>query len=475
MIRNMRETLRRHRWAAGVISASTLVMVYYELTGYAHFLWPVLDLGLFNRHLWGLAHFSLSANPLKGINLLADHAHFILVGLVPFYWIWPSPVVLLVAQALAVGLSGIPFYLLARRVTGSRLAATLWLLPYYSYFGFWAMLGYPFHEVALAVPLLMLALYWLVTGRYVAMAVSLMALMLVKEDMPLVVIMFGLYLLVIKRHWKLGLGLMVVAAGYFGWLMDFWFPLMNHGTYIYDNTSFGHGFGGIVRAVFLRPVAFVQALFLPATKLRTVGLMLMSFGVVLPLLGLEFFLLIIPLWLGRFLSTQDWRWSPTEHYSADQGPILAVAAVVGGARVLGWLPKIPRRWGWSALVGICLIGSLYPALSDRPHYLGYLFERHFEETTAADVSVNEAMKLIPKDASVGVQSAFPQLTSREQAYNLPVDLTKTRPDYLLMGLPFDFYGFSSQQAIMDYVTAAEQHGGYRGVYDRNGVFLLKRD
>src|SRR5262249_30439654 len=43
----------------------------------------VYDLGMWNRHFWSLVHFDFGPNPLKGFNLLGDHAHFLLIALAP--------------------------------------------------------------------------------------------------------------------------------------------------------------------------------------------------------------------------------------------------------------------------------------------------------------------------------------------------------------------------------------------------------
>jgi uncharacterized membrane protein len=170
-ITKLRDKASHNILATLIIGLATMLFLLYEILGYRNFTWTVLDLGLFNRHMWSLARFSIATNPLKGINLLSDHAHFILIFLTPLYWIIPNPTLLLMTQAVCIGVSGIPIYKIARR-HNSRNIAAMWLLPYYLYFGFWDMLGYPFHEVALAVPLLAWSLWFLLSKNYRGYAIS---------------------------------------------------------------------------------------------------------------------------------------------------------------------------------------------------------------------------------------------------------------------------------------------------------------
>ena len=478
---NCQKAFLGNRLAWLIIIASTAVFIGYELLGYSHFLWTVLDLGLFNRHLWALAHFQLSQNPLKGadglpgINLLADHAHFILLALVPFYWLRSSPVILLLVQALALGLSGIPIYLIAKEYIDSPNIAAAWLVPYFLYFGFWAMLGYPFHEIALAVLILPWALYFLIQERNLPLVISLMLLMLVKEDMPLVVIMFGLYLLIIKRSWRLGSFLLVIGTAYFMFLMNYWFPVMNHGIYPYAQNALGHGFKDTIIAMVVHPVTFIKALFLPIDKSKTMILMLLTFGGILPLLGTEFFALVAPLWLDRFLSVQAWRWLPIEHYSADQGPILVVAAIIGAHRLSALLkPKIKPSLAMIGCIVLSTLGAAAAHTKAKPHYIAHLLRPSFYTFSSSDQVAQQAINMVPSTASVGVQSAFPQLTSRANVYNLPMDLSITAPRYLLLATPYDRWPFNTQQDVLDFVNSAETKYGYRALISHDGVYLLKK-
>src|SRR5256714_2618574 len=84
------------------------------------------DLGNMVQAVWSTAHgHLLEVTNLHGaqISRLAAHVDPILIVFAPLWWIWPSPSLLLTAQALAVALGALPLFWLARKHTGSEPAA----------------------------------------------------------------------------------------------------------------------------------------------------------------------------------------------------------------------------------------------------------------------------------------------------------------------------------------------------------------
>jgi uncharacterized membrane protein len=121
----------------------------YETTGF--------DLGIFDQVVRAYAHFHAPISPLKGMgyNILGDHFHPILVLLVPLYWIWADPRMLLAAQAALFAVSILPVASFARRRFGGRAA----LVVAACYGLSWPLqraVHFDFHEIAFAVPLIAL-------------------------------------------------------------------------------------------------------------------------------------------------------------------------------------------------------------------------------------------------------------------------------------------------------------------------------
>ena len=81
------------------------------------------DSALYDQGVWLLSRFETPFVTLMGRNLFGDHASFILVLLVPFYWIWPSAGVLFFSQSAAIGAGAIPVFLYARTRLGNEWLA----------------------------------------------------------------------------------------------------------------------------------------------------------------------------------------------------------------------------------------------------------------------------------------------------------------------------------------------------------------
>ncbi|NCU86356.1 MAG: DUF2079 domain-containing protein, partial [Actinobacteria bacterium] len=58
------------------------------------------DFGLYDQGIWLLSRFNNPFVTLMGRNLFGDHTSFILLFLVPFYWLISSSSFLFVAQSL---------------------------------------------------------------------------------------------------------------------------------------------------------------------------------------------------------------------------------------------------------------------------------------------------------------------------------------------------------------------------------------
>jgi len=171
------------------------------------------DLGVFDQGVWLLSRFRSPLVTIMGRNLFGDHTSFILLPLVPVYWLVPSAKVLLVAQSAALGLSAAPVFLIAReKLRHELLAAGLAV----------AFLAHPvlawtsfdqFHPDAFEVPLLLFALWFMLTSRWKPYLACVVGLLLVKEDVGLLTFALGIYVAV-RHDRRIGLLTSALSAGF---------------------------------------------------------------------------------------------------------------------------------------------------------------------------------------------------------------------------------------------------------------------
>ncbi|PIE98521.1 MAG: hypothetical protein CR979_03715, partial [Propionibacterium sp.] len=181
-------------WLAGIIAAVTFVVyAAHSIMRWWRFETAGYDLGIFDSVVRAYAHFQIPIVWLKGenYNIWGDHFHPILMLLAPLYWIWDDPRMLLLAQAGLIASSVLVVYRFASRKISPKLAP--WLTIGYAFS--WAiqtLINFDFHEIAFAVPLLALAIDAMDRHSDLVLLLSCFGLLLVREDMGLVVLLFGL-------------------------------------------------------------------------------------------------------------------------------------------------------------------------------------------------------------------------------------------------------------------------------------------
>ncbi len=480
IINILKASYRKDRPAWILFFVFTVLMGLFMILAYRTFAFPVLDLGMFNRHMYSLSRFDFSPNPLKGFNLLGDHAHLFLFFLIPFYWVWPAPGMLLFVQTLAITLSIFPIYYIVKHYLKSSTASVLWTIAYMMFFGIWAAVMYSFHDSPVAVLPISWALYHLLVSKKSRLLILwLIILCLVREDMPLVAVMFGVYTAVFDRRWLVGMGIVAGSLFYMSAIMTFLIPSFGPG-YAYSENPFGRGMGDVALAFATKPFVVLKCMFWsPKAKFDTIYYMILSFGG-LSLIAPQVLILMLPLWMGRTITNQPNRWRLYQHYTASQAPFLVVSAIVGLATLIYLLNRY-KVFSKKTLDKLLIIISVFVvALSTvimfktKNNGILRIVMPSSYALGETQKSVYEAMKLISPNASLGVQSPFPQLTSRKEIYNLPLGENQ-KPKYVFMVDAIDRYPFRSSDKIDEYVKSLTLNSKYRIIYDKNKVFLLERN
>lgn len=318
----------RVRLAAALVAAAVaLVYSLIALVQWRMLEAPSWDLGIFSQLAKAYSTGSAPIVPIKGegYNLLGDHFHPILVLLGPVWWLWPSPLALLVLQAVLFGVSTYPITRLAierlRLPTGVALG-----LAYGFAWGLQFAINTQFHEIAFAVPLLAFGLVSYLRGDAGRSAIWIGALVFVKEDLGLTVAAFGVLLALCQpRRPRLGWGLAAWGVVWTVLTTLVILPAFNVASQ-YDYTG---------------NVASLSGLFVPIEKWITVALLICLAGGI----GLRspIILLMLPTLAWRFAGSVEYYWDWRWHYSAVLVPI-AIAALLDGIRLAE-----ERRWPFTGL------------------------------------------------------------------------------------------------------------------------------
>jgi uncharacterized membrane protein len=424
--------------------------------------------------VWWTAH----GHPLQMTNLhgqqisrLAAHVDPILALYGPLWWIWPSPDLLLVTQALAVATGALPVFLLARKHLGSPRAGLGFALAYLLYPATgWLTLN-EFHPVALATPLLLFAFWYLDNDRLLPFALCAIAAAACKEEIGLVAAGFGIWYAISRRRWFEG---GVIAALGLAWsaiaiaVVIPHFHTAGESDFYGRYSEVGGSAAGIVKTTFTDPVRILDAAF--STRdlryLLELAAPLAALCVLAPLVLVA----ALPELAINLLSATPTQTSIHFHYTAGLIPPLVIAAVFGAKRLNRWAFPVAAAVVVAALLGNYRLG---PISGWRHVPGGSTYESRAARVTDHDRIAAHALGLIPKSAVVSATNTLgSHLSARRRILSFPfvqdatwIAADETQPGYADRYAPLP-------TAIQ--LAALRRNPDWRLVFEQDGVLVFNR-
>jgi uncharacterized membrane protein len=422
--------------------------------------------------VWTTAHgHPLEITSLQGeqISRLGAHVDPILVVFAPLWWLWPSPDLLLTAQAAAVALGALPVFWLARKHLGSERAALGFALVYLLLPAVeWLTLN-EFHPVALATPLLLYAFWFLDEDRLVPFALTAVAASLCKEEIALIVAGYGLWY-ALARHRRVA-GFAIAGAG-LAWsavAVEVLLPHFNHGaasSFYSRYSEFGGSPAGILRTAVTHPWELVTTAATHWQYLLHLGLPLAFLFLLSPLLLVA----ALPDLALNLLSATSTQTSIHFHYTAGLIPPLVIASVLGAAR-----RRRPVAVSLVA-VGVALVSNFILGAIPLWHLFpkGETYGAFMTRVTAHDRIAARAVRLIPSGVVVSTTNSLgAKLSARRRVLSFPTiqDATwiaadETRPGYLDQG---DKFGPTAARLAL-----LRRDPAWRLVFEQDGVLVFRR-
>lgn len=385
------------------------------------------DSALYDQGIWLLSRFESPFVTLMGRNLFGDHASFVLVFLVPFYWVFPAAGTMFFAQAAAIGAGAIPVFLYGRRRLGSEwyalIAGTAYLV--HPAVG-WTNLE-NFHPDAFLGVFVGFAIYGALERRWRVYAVFVVLSLLVKEDASLVIVPLGIWVAV-RRDRRMGI---ITIVGSVAFMLVAMFLVMRSLIGVPTRNGWRIPFGGprgVVDTAVTNPSELIEHLraderpwyFWQMTApfawlfLRAPSVALIS-GIVL---------------FTNVLSTFWYQYQIEYHYSLVAVPALALGTVyaIGVVRERIWLTvddsdgrprdvSIPARGILMAVFGLA---ALLAAYLWAPMPFGRTALYYGTPDGELAVAARELTDEIPADATVAAHYRLtPHLAHREEIYQFP--------------------------------------------------------
>jgi uncharacterized membrane protein len=463
-------------WAA--IGAYTVGFGALSILRFRSFNTGRFDLGNMTQAVWATAH----GHPLAITNLegeqasrLGSHVDPILVLFAPLWWIWPSPSMLVAAQALAIALGALPVFWLARKHLGSERAGLGFGLAYLLYPAVqWLTLN-EFHPVALACPLLLFAFWYLDEDRLVPFAIFAVLAALTKEEIPLVIAGIGVWYALSRRQVRVGGAITAIGVLLTAVSVGIVMPHFNEGA----SSQFYERYGALGDS----PSAILETIVTDPGKVFSTAFDHAGFHYLLDLLlPLALLFVAAPLALVaavpelglNLLSATRTQTSIHHHYTAGLIPPLVVASVLGAARLARGRPQ---RGVYLAVVAVAValvanyrLGA-FPLWRDLPG--GESYQAYASHVSTHDRVVNRGLRLIPDDAVVSATNSLgSHLSARRRFLSFPyvqdadwIAADETQPGYADRWDPL---------ATATDLARLRRDNRWRLVFSEDGVLIFRR-
>jgi uncharacterized membrane protein len=432
------------------------------------------DLGLFTEAVKQYAHLHLPVVDIRapGFDLLGEHFHPIIALLAPFFLVFPSPVTLLLGQAVLVAVSVVPITRLAMRRLGPGFGYAVGFAYGFSW-GLQNAIDFDFHEIAFAVPLLALSLVALVDGRTRACILWAIPLVFVKEDQGLAIAGIGAAL-ALRGERRAGIGLALFGIAATALTVAFVIPHFNpQHTYPFWNQAGGADPTAHTGLSSQASAAMHQLSTQWPTKLHTLWLLVLPTAL-LALFSPISLAIVLPILL-RYVSNNPYYWGTTFHYNAPLMPILFVAALDTlirwrEAHELGRATPLMRagaKYGAVAMLAACV------ALADEFPVNSFWSPKTTFDFGGKASAAFKAVSVVPKNVSVATTlDLLAPLAARDRTYWLGT-VNNTATEYVVFDN--DNSGWDQQIDPLNFVEHLLGGAQYQQIYaDQYGIYVFRR-
>ncbi|MEW6102448.1 MAG: DUF2079 domain-containing protein [bacterium] len=315
---------------------------WLSIIQYNGFLTGHYDLARFDQAIWNILQGRIISKTLHseeyiiGQDILSYHFSPTLLILVPFYYLWQDPRMLLFLQSLFLGLGAIPVFLIAKDKLKHNLLSLSFSFAYLFHPFLSRVALFEFHEICLAPFFLLFTFYFLQKRKWVFYFIFLLFSLMIKEDVSLIITALGIYSF-FKINKKIGIITFIIGILWAYSIVSIVIPYFKKITEIETSTEtykyfgrlgLGESPGEIIKNLILKPQNTLKILFSPFNEKLTTIILFILPCCFLSILSFEI-LIALPEIALHFMAGWDAQYLLFFQYSAPIFPWAIVSAIYG--------------------------------------------------------------------------------------------------------------------------------------------------
>lgn len=457
----------------------------------------LMDLPVYTQSLWNTLHGRVmwtTMNYPQGYSHLSDHFTPTLLLFLPLFALHPSPTTLLFIQSFFLAIGAIPIYWISKDKLGktpATIIATAYLLhPSILYSNL-----NDFHPLSIATGLAPFAFYYCHKRDYKKFFLFLLPLFGCKEDMMLLGIMFGIYIIFINKDRKIGA---ITSMGSLAWFLMTLFVIMPYFSagdfsqtqfYLLSRYSYlGASLTEAITTLLFHPIYILKHTLIPMKLIYFLTLLFPTAFLALP--STQTLLIIFPTFMANILSNHIQNYAITSQYTTVMIPFLFTATTFTIDRYHEHKSELVMLVLFMSLLSTTIYGPVgiiqHIDIGPDSHH------KHVSYTMSeGDRYIEATIKGIPKDASIAASSNliihFPMREGMYQLFYInkhPEFLEENEVDYVLIDTNsylYEKFGLSNtKKYILPNYTILKSEYGYillrRNTYEEDfcGIANVQR-
>jgi uncharacterized membrane protein len=422
------------------------------------------DFGIFDSAIWNVSRLQppiIDHLSVGGKWIFADHFSPSIFILSLLYWFTNKSEVLLIAQALCVGLSGLVLYDIGKIVLKNRIQSFCILGSYFLFAGLQNGVIFDFHEVTIMTLPLMLT-FWAIVKKNLSLYIICFLLSLgFKESTFALGVGIAIVVFFTRKEWRKIAIFSAIASLLWGVIaIKIVIPYFSGGVYQY-NPVFRNGLMGLFTGFFDNKI-----------KRETLWYSFLNFGF-LSLFSPMFWFLLLQDFAIRFLPDVQTRWGLGFHYSVQTTQLLALSSTYGLRNIRNKFPSLHVTSFCVFVLFISLFLYRFPLRGS----LALAYNPAFYKHTKDFAFLNDLVTYVPKNVSVMAQNNIAVRFTHQKVFLLRRNYGDYMPDYIVMDMregqnPNNFYVTINPPLVL--YNLKELDKNYSLVHNTGEQYIFKR-